>query len=173
MKIDEYGQVSISEDEAVTALYSGKIADLQGVYLEDQAVIDQYNQGRKANADAIPELLPLTYDKFSSVELFDKANRLSWFMPDDYCPDLVEHLYSLCETEPQRNRVDQELALFIQYGMFDLLFYLKYLADTMRDNNIVSGVGRGSSVASYCLYLLGVHRIDSLKYGLDIHEFLK
>jgi len=34
-------------------------------------------------------------------------------------------------------------------------------------------VGRGSSVASYCLYLLGVHKINSLKFDLDIKEFLK
>jgi DNA polymerase III alpha subunit len=43
----------------------------------------------------------------------------------------------------------------------------------MRSNNIVWGVGRGSSVASYVLYLLGVHKVDSIKYGLDIREFLK
>ena len=57
--------------------------------------------------------------------------------------------------------------------MIDLLCYLKYLVDTMREHNIVWGVGRGSSVASYCLYLLGVHKIDSIKYELDIREFLK
>jgi DNA polymerase III alpha subunit len=43
----------------------------------------------------------------------------------------------------------------------------------MRDNNIVWGVGRGSSVSSYVLYLLGVHRVNSLYYDLDIHEFLR
>ena len=54
-----------------------------------------------------------------------------------------------------------------------LLCYLKYLVDTMREHNIVWGVGRGSSVASYCLYLLGVHKINSIKFELDIKEFLK
>jgi DNA polymerase III alpha subunit len=34
-------------------------------------------------------------------------------------------------------------------------------------------VGRGSSVASYVLYLLGVHRIDSMFYDLDPSEFLR
>jgi DNA polymerase III alpha subunit len=57
--------------------------------------------------------------------------------------------------------------------MFDLLFYLKYLVDTLRENKVLWGVGRGSSVASYVLYLIGVHKIDSLKYNLDIAEFLK
>jgi DNA polymerase III alpha subunit len=37
----------------------------------------------------------------------------------------------------------------------------------------VWGVGRGSSVASYVLFLIGVHRIDSMKYNLDYKEFLR
>ena len=82
-------------------------------------------------------------------------------------------LIDQCKTEEERTRVDEELTLFIQHGMFDLLFYLKYLVDTMRENNIVWGVGRGSSVASYVLYLIGVHKVDSIKYQLDINEFLK
>ena len=43
----------------------------------------------------------------------------------------------------------------------------------MKQNHIIWGVGRGSSVASYVLYKLGVHRIDSLYYNLDIGEFLR
>ena len=79
----------------------------------------------------------------------------------------------MCQTQEQIERVNQELELFHKHGMIDLLYYLKYLVDTMRENNVVWGVGRGSSVASYVLYLIGIHRIDSIKYELDIHEFLK
>jgi DNA polymerase III alpha subunit len=53
------------------------------------------------------------------------------------------------------------------------LRYLKYLVDTLKSNNMIWGVGRGSSVASYVLYLLGVHRIDSMFYDLDAREFLR
>ena len=94
-------------------------------------------------------------------------------MPEAYYPNLVEMLYGMCKTEEQTDRVSTELNLYIQHGMMDLLFYLKYLVDTMRENNIVWGVGRGSSVASYVLYLIGIHKIDSIKYDLDIKEFLK
>jgi DNA polymerase III alpha subunit len=79
----------------------------------------------------------------------------------------------MCKTEEQTDRVSLELELFIQHNMMDLLFYLKYLVDTLRQNKIVWGVGRGSSVASYILFLIGVHKIDSIKYDLDIKEFLK
>jgi DNA polymerase III alpha subunit len=34
-------------------------------------------------------------------------------------------------------------------------------------------VGRGSSVASYVLFLIGVHKIDPIKYELPIEEFFK
>ena len=63
--------------------------------------------------------------------------------------------------------------MYQERDMFDVLRYLKYLVDVMRDNKIIWGVGRGSSVASFVLYKLGVHRIDSLYYNLDIGEFLR
>ena len=172
MKIDQYSRVTITESEAFEALYTNQVKTLDGVTLEDVSSIDQYNVARSQNADRIPELKELELFN-ESVKFFDEANQSQWFIPENYCSNLVEHLYSLCKTEQERARVDEELMLFIQHGMFDLLFYLKYLVDTMRENKIVWGVGRGSSVASYVLYLIGVHKIDSLKYNLDIKEFLK
>ena len=58
---------------------------------------------------------------------------------------------------------EEELILFKERDLIPLLRYLKYLVDTMRKHNIVWGVGRGSSVASYILYLIGVHKINSIK----------
>lgn len=173
MNIDKYGRVEVSETEAMSALYSGKITDLSNVYINDPKIADQYNASKQLNADRIPTLETLENLEFVDLKFFDESNQCDWFMPKDYCPDLITNLYGLCETEEQITRVNQELELFIQHGMFDLLFYLKYLVDTMRENNIVWGVGRGSSVASYVLYLIGVHKIDSIKYKLDINEFLK
>lgn len=171
MKTNEYGQVIVNEQEAFEALYSGKIKNLEGVFVEGN--IDQYNTARRLNADSIPELARLENFEFTSKEFFDESNCCDWYMPKDYCPTLIDDLYSMCQTEEQRARVDQELELFIKHDMLDLLFYLKYLVDTMKENRVVWGVGRGSSVASYVLFLIGIHRIDSIKYNLDIHEFLK
>jgi DNA polymerase III alpha subunit len=91
----------------------------------------------------------------------------------DYCPNLVEFLYAQCSTPEQTQRVNQELELFIKNGMYDLLHVMKYVVDTLRENNVVWGVGRGSSVASYVLHLIGVHKIDSIKYNIPIEEFFK
>lgn len=96
-----------------------------------------------------------------------------WFIPDDYYPNLTEMLYGMCSTEIQRDRVSLELELYIKHGIYDVLHVMKYIVDTLRANNIVWGVGRGSSVASYVLFLIGVHKIDSIKYNLPIEEFFK
>jgi DNA polymerase III alpha subunit len=96
-----------------------------------------------------------------------------WFIPNEYYPNLVEFLYGSCTTDQQRDRVSQELELFISNGMYDVLHVMKYIVDTLRANNIVWGVGRGSSVASYVLHLIGVHKIDSIKYNIPIEEFFK
>ena len=69
--------------------------------------------------------------------------------------------------------MSQELILFQDLDLFPLLRYLHWMVTVFAQNNIVVGVGRGSSVASFALYKLGVHRINSLKWNLDITEFLK
>jgi DNA polymerase III alpha subunit len=95
-------------------------------------------------------------------------------MPDEYKQlDIAEHVLSLCKSDIELQRVGQELLLYQERDLFDLLRYLKYLVDIMRENKLIWGVGRGSSVSSYVLYLLGVHRIDSIYYNLDIAEFLR
>jgi len=66
-----------------------------------------------------------------------------------------------------------ELAEYKARNLFPVLQLLIYIIDTMRKNNLVWGVGRGSSVSSYLLYLIGVHKVDSVKYNLNIKEFLK
>ena len=172
MKTDKFGQIILSASEAFSGIYSGKIVDLSLINLDAAEEITLYTLAQRDNADNIPNLTQFEEEEID-LKLFDKSNQCDWFMPENYCPDLVEHLYSLCKTVQERDRVDQELKLFIQHSMFDLLFYLKYLVDTMREHGIVWGVGRGSSVASFVLYLLGIHKINSIAYDLDIHEFLK
>lgn len=172
MKTNNYGQVIVTDQEAFEALYSGKIKDLSDVIIESG--IDRYNCARKLNADSIPELKNLDNLEFDSLELFDEANQCSWFMPEEYNNfPMHQWLLDQCMTDEERARVEEELILFIKHGMFDLLFYLKYLVDVMRENKLVWGVGRGSSVSSYILFLIGVHKVNSIRYNLDIHEFLK
>lgn len=172
MNINNYGAVFLTREEFFELLYSGKIKNTENIFLDD-AVVEEFNAAIKINNENI-RVLKKYQDPEESIEFFDEANQCDWFMPDEYKNfPMHQWLLDQCNTEQEQTRVNEELTLFIQHGMFDLLFYLKYLVDTMRTNNILWGVGRGSSVASYILYLIGVHRIDSIKYNLDIKEFLK
>ena len=97
-----------------------------------------------------------------------------WLMPQEYLDlDVTKYLYDRCETDIQRERVEHELELFRARNLDNMLRLMIYIVDTMEENRVVWGVGRGSSVASYCLYLIGVHHIDSIKYDIPITEFLK
>ena len=170
MKTNSYGEIELTEKEAFDALYTGKLVDLDNIFVDS---IEKYNKARRTNADRLPDLKTLP-EETVSVAQFDRKNQTSWFIPEDYKNfNIVEFLLDKTENEEQYQRVVKELDLFIQYDMIDALIYCKYLVDVMRENNIVWGVGRGSSVASYVLYLIGIHKIDSIKYDLNIHEFLK
>lgn len=170
MKTNSYGEIELTEKEAFDALYTGKLISLDNIFVDS---IEKFNKARRTNADRLPDLKTLPEETISMSE-FDRKNQTTWFIPEDYKNfNIVEFLLDKTENEEQYQRVVTELDLFIQYDMIDVLIYCKYLVDVMRENNILWGVGRGSSVASYVLYLIGIHKIDSIKYNLSIHEFLK
>jgi DNA polymerase III alpha subunit len=99
--------------------------------------------------------------------------RTNWFIPKEYQNmDIEEFLVNQCPKE-NYERLLQEIQLFQQHDMIPVLKTMKYIVDTLRQHNVVWGVGRGSSVASYVLYLIGVHKVDSIKYKLPIEEFFK
>ena len=77
------------------------------------------------------------------------------------------------EIDIRRDRVATELNLYKTQELYDILRTLIYIINTLQSNNIVWGVGRGSSVSSYVLYLIGVHDVDSVAYELDITDFLR
>lgn len=77
------------------------------------------------------------------------------------------------EIDERIERVDQELKLFEQYNLLDILRVVIYIVEQFEENNIVWGTGRGSSCCSYCLYLIGLHDVDSIKYGLELSEFFR
>ena len=95
------------------------------------------------------------YKKLNSMDTYLYKNK-----------DIVWHVHNVkvTYTQEERDRIEEELDAFRERGMYNLLRYMVYLVDFMRENDIVWGVGRGSSVASYVLYLIGVHRINSIQY---------
>jgi DNA polymerase III alpha subunit len=172
MKYDNFGQTYVSSTELCEILYTNPDLDLGQFFVEDW---DQYNTAVKitfADLSLVKEYHP--YPSDYSVDVFHNTKQNLWAMPDDYKNlDIAQWLLDKCTTEVELQRVGKELLLYQERNLFPLLKQLKYVIDTWRSNNIVWGVGRGSSVASYVLYLIGVHRINSIYYDLDIEEFLR
>ena len=170
MKYDQYGQTYTTSNELCDLLYKNPILDISLFQVEDSI---EYNRS-VADLHAELDLLDSYHSISQTVEEFDKVLQTNWRMPKEYKElDIAAYVLGLCKEEHELQRVGEELILYQERNLFDLLRYLKYLIDTLRKNNIVWGVGRGSSVASYVLFLIGVHKIDSLYYNLNIDEFLK
>ena len=167
---NQYGEPIVNCNDLIELAYQGY--DVSKVKVNDDRV-EKYNNIIEELALDWPSLQNLT-DIDITVEDYDRALQSDWYMPDEYKQMNVEdHIRSLAKTTEEKTRVEEELVLYRKYNVLNVLKFLVYLIETMRDNNIVWGVGRGSSVSSYVLYLLGVHKVDSIKYGLDITDFLK
>ena len=171
MKTDKLGIPRFTNKDLVDMIYTGHVDKCHVVLCDPSDDIDKFNQAmREQYLPEIKQYIPLDVDQ----KTFDSALQSEWFMPDEYKElDVVRFLNNRELTYEQRDRVREELQAFTERGMIPLLRYMCYLVDFMRENNIVWGVGRGSSVASYVLYLIGVHRIDSIQFDLDWTEFLR
>ena len=172
MKTDHLGQMIFSEDDCVNMLMRGHSMPINGMLVDATVNLE--------TAALILDHAPMfiQYNELAvqavTVQDFDHENQGRWLMPDKYKNlDIAEYVLSLCDSEAALQRVGEELLLYQARDLFDLLRYLKFLVDLMQENNLIWGVGRGSSVASYVLYLLKLHRVDSLHYNLDIAEFLR
>jgi hypothetical protein len=170
IKRDQFGQACATESDVSMLLYKDPRTDLSNWQLTDP---DRYNASCDQYFLDWPRLA--TYQQLDiSIEEFDHAAQSRWRMPQEYQDlDIAKWVLDQCQGQAELQRCGQELMMYQDRDAFDLLRYLKYLVDTMRANQIVWGVGRGSSVASFVLYLIGIHRINSLAYDLDPAEFLK
>jgi len=167
---DIYGRSMISETQLCEQLYCDPTFDYSRVALRDPS---RYNAAIDRLFLYQPKLETLEEIAVDPVE-WHESNQNTWFMPDEYKNmDIAKWLLEQAKHDTELQRTGQELLMYAERDMLDLLRYLKYLVDTLRHNNIVWGVGRGSSVASFVLYLIGVHKINSITYNLDIAEFIR
>ena len=154
---NKFGEIVYNIEDVVDLMMSEQ--NVSGITVDDTVKLD----------NVMPET-----DVSLSVDEYDLMNQHNWLMPEEYKQiDIAQYVIDCCKTDAEIQRAGEELLMFQQRNLFNLLKYLKYLVDTMKTNNIIWGVGRGSSVASYVLYLLGVHRVDSMYYDLDPKEFLR
>ena len=175
MVTNQFGQTFLEADDLVTLLYSNPDLDINEYEI---SYAEEYNNAVKQLHLKVPQLRQPRLDttKWVTQEQFDLAHQAEYFIPKEYEEiDVMDYLSKKLIDKPQDaiNRVIAEYEAFSELNMIPMLRYLIYLVDVMRENNVVWGVGRGSSVASYVLYLIGIHKVDSIKHNLDYREFLR
>lgn len=173
MKTDSLGIPIYSYQDVLELLYTGDLSNLGYIAVDpDDKNFEVFNNS--AEQFGTNKLIVYTPINVNQIE-FDRDLQTTWYMPDNYLTLDIEKWIreQAAPWDPEATRVEEELAAFRERNMLDLLRWMKYFVDTCRANNVVWGVGRGSSVASYVLYLIGVHKINSLKYNLDWREFLR
>lgn len=140
--------------------------------------------------------MELAPDVVAYNRMVDKSNRIivkedfdetvcnseDWLIPEEYKALTLNDVYDRCVaahesrgitiTSDRLDRLDLELATFSVKGLLPVLRLMCYVVDTLTATGEVWGVGRGSSVSSYTLFLLGVHDVDSVHYELDFNEFI-
>jgi hypothetical protein len=170
MKQNKFGELIYNEQDVIYLLMQGQPLSVFDGMIVDASVDLQHWPDF---LDLIPGFQQQQFHACPVPE-WHSANQRRWHMSVEYQQlDIAQHVLSLCEGEAELQRCGAELMLYQERDLFNLLRFLKYLVDTMTKNCVIWGVGRGSSVASYVLYKLGVHRIDSMFYELDVEEFLR
>jgi DNA polymerase III alpha subunit len=173
MRTDNVGRIVLDTNDCIELLYNDKFKDK--LLIDVDSDVDLYNKYTYI-MNAGYSLLEQVSD-IDNIDEFDKLNQETWFMPEKYKElDIVDYLMEKARKKTHTIhylRTEVELVIYEKRGLFNLLRFLIYLVDVMKERNIVWGVGRGSSVASYVLFLIGTHKVDSVKYELDFNEFLK
>ena len=163
-------QIVIDESDLIEMLYQD--TDVSHVVVKQSDWIEKYHES--CQLEGFPEVHTWELESKLTPEEFHQENLNDWDIPYEYSQlDIEKYVLEKCTTQEQRDRVHMEMAEYRSRNMIPILQFLKFFVDEIKANGHFLGVGRGSSVSSYVLYLLNIHKIDSLRYNLDIGEFLK
>jgi DNA polymerase III alpha subunit len=169
-KIDDYGNVVFQVKDLYELIVQGH--DVLKYQFADGPDTQQLIESSRTldNEELIPQVyVPPTEPVDACMDRY----RNNWLIPEPFkSMNVRDYLNELCSGTQECARVDYEMNVFEKYELEDMLRSLVYMVDTFRQNNVVWGVGRGSSVSSFVLYLIGIHRVNSITYDLDFDEFL-
>jgi len=138
------------------------------------------------------------YDKFSSLDIpalqngvrlpefkpsqeqFDKAKVPNTTNSKDFIRELcrIGFKEKVLKTIPKEqhkiyiDRVKEELDVIEQLGFIDYILMVWDICDFCAKSDIPTGPGRGSVSSSLVCYLIGITKVDSIKYGTFFTRFL-
>lgn len=173
-QIDDYGQTTYSESGVTSVMKANPdTSKISEILVPNEDWVHRYfEECKKLFITPLP--LKIIESREETLDEFDQVRQSVWSIPSKYKEmDVLVYVLKKCKTEYEADRVLKEWELYSERNLVDLLRTMIFLVDHFIKNGIVWGVGRGSSVSSYILYLIGVHKVNSLKYGLEIEEFLR
>lgn len=161
--IGSRGEVTCTESGLLELLYQD--VSISGIACDDRRCTEEW---RRAARDCDSQVAgPVTEEDRSSTDA-------AWFTPQPYSGiDLRQWCLDRCESEEQEIRAMMEIDEFEKRGMLPVMRHMIYCVDSWRTAGVTWGVGRGSSVSSFVLYLIGINRINPLLHDLDFGEWLK
>lgn len=171
VKTNSYGEEILSSDNLRELILQGKNIHHLTVNFDEDIELFLKHQHQLLK-QPVKFLEPT--EKTIPFEEYHRAHAEEWLIPEEYKSIDVKHwLLTRCKTNEEAARVELEYEMYLQRDLIMLLRTFIYVVDYMRSNRIIWGVGRGSAVSSYILYLIGIHKVNSIKYNLPITDFLK
>lgn len=165
-EIDEYGRAVVDAQGLFELWFNGAATDDVTVLFDEEV--------NRFNAECIRHGKDEFVIKPPTAPTPHEERLAQWTIPEPYQQiDVREWCLSRCARDEEHARVEKEMKLYEERGMLPVLRVLIYIVDALRAREILWGVGRGSSVASYVLFLIGIHRIDSIRFGLEVEDFLR
>lgn len=169
--INEYGQVVLSTEQMIDMMLQEGV--INNVIISDDDEVAKYEKFSAKfykEYNSIKRAIPI---KVTPTQYFNDLST-KWIIPEKYYEyDIVTILSSRCKSDVELERLVIELREFIKRDQVKIILAMFYLVDWLRENKIVWGVGRGSSVASFVLYLIGINRINPIDFDIDLSEFFK
>lgn len=166
-RIYDDGTVILSPAAAIEVLYAG--GDLSSAWIDPCDDVTMHNDSNRMLDTGLDRLNDADGPMYGGTDWYG-----SWHTPEPYASmDVLSHCLSRCADDAQADRVRQEYSMFEERGMVPVLRHLTHMVDALREAGVFWGVGRGSSVGSMILYLIGINRINPMEHGLGIDEFLK
>lgn len=164
---NDYGHQVYEEEDLISVILSGQSIDGLDAINCDKFIAssEEFSQDPGIKKYVEPSM---------ALDVYHCSRTAHWNIPEEYKNlDIISRIQHKITNEEQAIRVAHEYSIMEQINCLPFIRAVVYIIDSLREKNIVWGVGRGSSVSSYILFLLGVHSVDSLKYKLPFDEFIK
>ena len=166
-RIEDDGTVICTQAALMEVLYSGR--GLSSAFCADEADQNEWQAAQRLLDDQSNGPIHADGPMIGGIDWFDH-----WMTPEPYASlDLEEWCLARCRGDQEADRVREEIGQFASRGMVPMAKHLMFCVDHWRTKGVVWGVGRGSSVSSFVLHLIGINRINPLEHDLPIGEWLK